>query len=122
MHDCPRDIGVAGVVFQTATADGVFGFQHHGSFDFWGVFDFPHCREEFSHQLEDPLPDGGHIDTDVLHAIFLGEACDFLGLIGKVHAVPLVALKHAEFATGHRSDGELAQYQAAKNAESETAA
>lgn len=100
-HKGGGDVGVAGVVFQTAAPDGVFCLQHHGGFDFRGVFDFPRGREELAHQLENTLADGGRIDADVLHAIFFGKVFNLLGLSGKVHALPLVVLEHTELAPGH---------------------
>ncbi|MNJ74363.1 hypothetical protein D3C76_1652200 [compost metagenome] len=52
------------------------------------------------------MPDGGRIDTDVFHAVFVGEVFDLLCLVGKVHALPLVALQYAKLAPGYHRRGD----------------
>lgn len=56
-HKGAGDVGGADVIFQTATADNVFGLEHHCGFHFRRVADIARGGIERAHELE-------HADTE----------------------------------------------------------
>lgn len=99
-HKRLRDVGRTDVVLEAPAANGVFSFQHHRGFHFRRVANFPRCRVERAHQLEDALTEPGRIDADVFDGVFLRELANGFGLLGKIHAFPLVTFEDAEFTPG----------------------